>query len=87
MFIYAFYRLANLYTFNNYVVSIEPYNIDAVDYQLIGVNIVDGYGITAHFIEDYFRYKIGVGKDSLVEKSKFLKYFSDRFLIEKDLHV
>ena len=48
---------------------------------------MDGYGITAHFIEDYSRYKIGVGKDSLVEKSKFLEYFSDRFLIEKDLHV
>jgi len=79
VFFYSFYRLHSVYKINDFVV-VNPDRIgfDEIDYQLIAVNILDGYGITTHFNEDETRYKMNVKKSVLVQQSIHLEFFKDR---------
>ena len=84
VFICCFYRLTMQFRLDDYV---AVSNLDAIDYQLIAVNALDGFGFTSHFNEEYSRYKIGVKKSSLKEFTKYLDYFHGRFHVGADLHV
>jgi len=86
-FVYSFYRLASTYTFNDYVVNHKAYGTDAIEYQLTAVNVLNGHGITAHIIEDYSHYKIGIGKESLVNTFKESQSTREWFLVSNSLHV
>jgi len=84
VFVCCFYRLTMQFRLDDYVAFS---NLDAIDYQLIAVNALDGYGFTAHFNEEYYRYKIGVKKSYLKEFAKDWDYFHNRFRFGTDLHV
>jgi len=83
----SLYRLASTHAFNDYVINNDIYGTDAIDYQLMAVNFVNGHGLTSHFIEDYPHYKIGVGKTTLLDTFRPTGFFVEKFLLKMDLHV